>query len=204
LSPEPDFRGLIGDELAPEEEARLRRTHDLLVAAGPPAELTPELEHAPVPGREPAPRVEGLPARRRGRVLALALGFAAAMLVVGYLFGARSEGFDTDYSVEMNATPAAPAADAVIDVGTEDETGNKPLQLKVRGLPRQPSGGYYELYLTRPGRTRATCGTFGVREGTTTVRLNAPYDFDTPHGWIVIAHRPSGEQSGPLLRVQFT
>ena len=57
----------------------------------PPPELTPELEHAPVPGRDAPTKVAGLPGRRRGRVLALALGFAAAMLVVGYIFGARNE-----------------------------------------------------------------------------------------------------------------
>src|SRR5262249_40404017 len=35
---EPDFRELVGDEGAGDE--RLRRVHDLLVAAGPPAEMS--------------------------------------------------------------------------------------------------------------------------------------------------------------------
>ena len=34
MSRTPDFRDLIGDEGSPEELARLRRVHDLLLAAG--------------------------------------------------------------------------------------------------------------------------------------------------------------------------
>src|SRR5262249_36852154 len=44
---EPDFRELVGDEGTPEELAKLRRAHDLLVAAGPPPELSPRLAEAP-------------------------------------------------------------------------------------------------------------------------------------------------------------
>lgn len=201
MTSEPDLRVLVGDDLPPGDEARIRRAHELLIAAGPPPELPPDLEHAPVPGLPPAPRVEGLPARHRGRVLTLALGFAAAMLVVGYLFGARSGGFDTDFAVQMNATPAAPGASAIIDVAAEDEVGNWPLKLEVSGLPVQARGSYYELYLTRPGQPRTTCGTFRVHEGTTTVKLNAPYSFTRPYGWVVVEQRPGREPSKALLRV---
>ena len=43
----PDFFDLVGDEGTPEELERLRRAHDLLVAAGPPPELSPRLAEAP-------------------------------------------------------------------------------------------------------------------------------------------------------------
>ena len=155
-----------------------------------------------MPGRDGPAKVEGLPARRRGRVLALALGFAAAMLVVGYLFGARSEEFNTDFTVRMNATAAAPGASAVIDVGEIDDSGNWPLRMKVRGLPEQPDRGYYELYLTRDGKPAASCGTFRVHEGTTEVRLNAPYRFDRYDGWIVNGQGPGTAETGPLLTVK--
>ena len=50
-----DFRDIVGTEgLDPDEEARLRRVHDLLVQAGPPPDLPPALERtpeAPIPGR---------------------------------------------------------------------------------------------------------------------------------------------------------
>ena len=202
MSPEPDLVKLVGDDVPPEDFERMRRAHELLVTAGPPPELTPELEHAPMPGREGPAKVEGLPARRRGRVLALALGFAAVMLVVGYLFGARSEEFNTDFTVQMNATAAAPSASAVIDVGELDDSGNWPLRMKVRGLPEQPDRGFYELYLTKDGKAAASCGTFRVHEGTTEVRLNAPYRFSRYDGWIVTGHAPDGAQTGPLLTVK--
>ena len=43
----PDFDTLIGQEVAADERERLRRVHELLVTAGPPAELSPELEAGP-------------------------------------------------------------------------------------------------------------------------------------------------------------
>ena len=43
-----DFKDLIdADGLDPEEEARLRHVHELLVQAGPPPDLPPALEQAP-------------------------------------------------------------------------------------------------------------------------------------------------------------
>jgi hypothetical protein len=201
MSREPDLVKLVGDDVSAEEFERLRRAHELLVAAGPPPELTPELERAPVPGREAPSNVEGLPSRHRGRVLALALGFAAVTLVVGYLFGARNDNFNTDFTVRMEATAAAPAASAIIDVGEIDDSGNWPLRMKVRGLPEQPERAYYELFLTRKGKPAASCGTFRVHEGTTEVRLNAPYRFSRYDGWIVRADGPAGARTGALLRV---
>ena len=44
MSDRPTFDELAGgDDLSPEEAARLERVHDLLVAAGPPPELPPHL-----------------------------------------------------------------------------------------------------------------------------------------------------------------
>jgi hypothetical protein len=43
VTPTPDFEELVGADLSPEEQARLRRAHDLLIAAGPPPELPPAL-----------------------------------------------------------------------------------------------------------------------------------------------------------------
>src|ERR1700693_192369 len=84
-----DFHDIVGTEgLEPEEEARLRRVHDLLVQAGPPPDLPPGLERPP-----PTP-VEGelvqFPMLRRRRWTLAAV--AAATLVVlafggGYLVG---------------------------------------------------------------------------------------------------------------------
>src|SRR5260370_23090515 len=43
----PDFDELVGTELDREERERLEHVHNLLVIAGPPAELAPELEGGP-------------------------------------------------------------------------------------------------------------------------------------------------------------
>ena len=41
MSREPDFDALVGADVPGEERDRLRRAHELLVAAGPPPELAP-------------------------------------------------------------------------------------------------------------------------------------------------------------------
>src|SRR5207245_1293825 len=61
----PEFDELIGADAPAEERERLRRVHELLVAAGPPAELPPSLETVP----EPEPQVTLLPQRRRLTVI---------------------------------------------------------------------------------------------------------------------------------------
>ena len=46
MSRDPDFDELVPDAEEGERE-RLRRVHDMLVAAGPPPELTPQMEAGP-------------------------------------------------------------------------------------------------------------------------------------------------------------
>jgi hypothetical protein len=206
VSREPDLRELVGDDLEPEEEARLRRVHDLLLFVGPPPELPPSAAAAPGTVEEEEHehvrlRELGLPPRGRGRVLALAGALVAAALIAGFLVGRGEGGFETDYSVPMQATAQAGGASAVIDVGERDDGGNWPLRLKVSGLPELPEGSWYELYLTRGGNLAASCGTFRTLPGETEVRLNAPYSFEGPHGWVIVERRPGREPSRPLLRV---
>jgi hypothetical protein len=203
---EPEFEELVGDDLPADEAARLRRVHDLLVAAGPPPELPPSLAAAPGTYEEAEHERErlrelGLPPRGRGRVLALAGALVAAALIAGFLVGNTRGGFETSYTVAMQATAQARGASAIIDVGNRDDAGNFPLRVKVSGLPRLPPGAWYELYLTRGGKRVASCGTFNTRPGTTEVRLNAPYSFERPHGWVIVEQRPGRNPSRPLLRV---
>ena len=51
----PDFDDVVGEDLSPGEQERLRGVHDLLVAAGPPPEVSPELETVPWPEEALAP-----------------------------------------------------------------------------------------------------------------------------------------------------
>ena len=63
MSDTPDFRELVGEDLPRDEEERLRRVHELLVAAGPPPELPPHLQE-PVEPEQERDNVSYLPRRR--------------------------------------------------------------------------------------------------------------------------------------------
>jgi hypothetical protein len=195
----PDFDELLGEDLPAEERARLRGVHDLLVAAGPPAELSPALEQAPSVVRT----VHFLPRRRRGAALLLAAALAATVFGGGFLTGSvthRSSSKSVTV-IPMHGTPGAPNALASISLQDMDKAGNWPMRFTVQGLPKLSRGGYYELYLTRHGRIAAGCGTFNVHGGQTTVTLNAPYELRGFDGWVVTRHvmgHPE-EATQPLL-----
>ena len=103
------FDDLIGTEgLSRDEEATLRRVHELLVAAGPPPDLSPDLTLPPVPTEEAdPPEVAFLLRRRRGRALVLALAATLAAFVGGYAFGhskGKPAAFTSVRTVAMHGT----------------------------------------------------------------------------------------------------
>jgi hypothetical protein len=173
----PDFDELIGDDVDELERARLRRVHDLLVAAGPPAEVPATLASPPVVGFR----------RRRVALALLAAALVVAAFAGGWLArGADGDSFDVRREVPMHGTDAAPVASGSLRLGYPDDHGNWPMLVVVRGLTPLPSNGYYELLLTKEGKPVVTCGSFKVGpSGEATVRLGASYrlrDFD---GWVV-------------------
>jgi hypothetical protein len=184
---EPDFRDLVGDDLSPEERARLERVHDLLIQAGPPPELTPAL--ADPDTAEPEMPIQ-LPRRRAGALLALAATIALLAFLGGFLAGQRGPRFSVERSLPMHGTGLAQNASATLDLGKLDQSGNWPLRVVVRGLKPLPKHGYYEMWLTKHGKPVATCGTFDVGPGESTVRLNAPYDLRRYDGWVVTREVP--------------
>src|ERR671932_585382 len=99
MTPTPDFDELVGVDVPPEERARLYRAHALLVHAGPPPELSPELEAVPWPEDALAP-ISGRRRReaktRRPLLLAAALATAAA---VGVLLGQATTSSSTSIGV---------------------------------------------------------------------------------------------------------
>jgi hypothetical protein len=191
---EPDLRELLGEDVPDDELARLQRVHDLLLAAGPAPELPESLAEPPTPESAPA-RVLTFPRRRVRAALLLAAAVAVAAFGFGYLAGALGggSGFDARFAVPMHGTAAAPAALAALKVGEKDKDGNWPLMLNVRGLRPLGSDGYYELLLTKHGQVVASCGTFRVHSGTTSVRLNAPYRLKNFDGWVIMARRLGAE-----------
>jgi hypothetical protein len=198
MSGGPEFRELVGDELAPEERARLERVHELLVAAGPPPELPPAL--AEPPGESPGATVIGLPRRRAGAMLALAAAIALVAFLGGYVAGknGQGEGFTTLKALQMHGTSNASAASATIKVGAPDESGNLPLKVVVRGLRPLPAGSYYEMFLTRHGKPIAACGIFTVGTKTATVPMTLPGTARRYDGWIVTREVP-GNNGHPVV-----
>ena len=196
----PDFRQLIGDDVPAEERARLERVHDLLVAAGPPPELTPALEAPPAPGEN----VAWFPRRRLGASLVLAAALVLSAFAAGFLIGDRSEdstgvaAFEAERTVLLGESGSTVA---VVRLGKADRNGNHPMLVTVEGLQRQPEGGYYSLFMLKKGKPVALCGTFNVAgEEATTVRLTTGYGFDEYDGLMLARYRASDHEDIPLLR----
>jgi hypothetical protein len=208
LSRPPDFDELVGGEVTGDERERLRRTHQLLVQAGPPPELSPELEQVPWP--EEALQPLGLfrtPRKRSGPSWVQVALAAAAVLVVGFFIGqafnSRSNEFATARVIKMHGTKQAPNAFAAVALGRENNDGNWPMLVTVTDLKPAQNGSYYDLWLSLHGKPVALCGTFNTHfTGDTSVRMSAAYDltqmkFD---GWIVTRHVPGvPERQSPTV-----
>lgn len=174
----PDFDELVGSEVDVSERDRLRRVHDLLVAAGPP----PDLSTAYAPATETAPAPPRRGRRRRGALVALAatLGVVAAF-TIGLAVAAGDETSPTE-TIVMSGPGGATAALEVYDL---DEAGNWPMLFEVDNLP--PSDKLFELWLTKDGEPAALCGSFKTDEsGRAVVPMNAPWRFDDFDGWVVV------------------
>jgi hypothetical protein len=186
VSRDPNFDELVGgDDLSTAESERLRRVHDLLVAAGPPPDFEPA--EAPAPPAATVTRLvpRGTPARRLALV-AIAAAFLVAAFGVGFLAGNRSPGAES--VVAMVGTPQAAAASASLHIFDVDSAGNWPMRLDVTGLVSSRTERPYELWLTKHGRLAALCGSFLARpDGTADVRMNAPYRLNEYDSWVVVA-----------------
>jgi hypothetical protein len=197
-----DFRDIVGSEgLDPDEEARLRRVHDLLVQAGPPPDLPPALERTPEAAEAEIVQFPLLP-RRRWVVGALVAATVALLAFGGgYLFGHSKGGpssFAIKHVIPMRGTVGQ--AQAVISVSSRDKVGNWPMELQVTGLPKQPQrAAYYELWLTKDDKPVELCGAFRVNGDTTTVRFTVPYDATSVDGWVVTAQPDGTRNPGPVV-----
>jgi hypothetical protein len=200
----PDFDDIVGDDLDHEERNRLERVHDLLVIAGPPPELTPEMERGPT-----LAMTLGGPSRRHIERRVALLAAAVLVLVVaflgGYLAGHGNVGsLSGGHTLNLVGTAQAPGALAALHVQDADAAGNSPMTLSVTGLPKLPPHGYYAVFLTRNGRIFAPCGVFLVKSttGAVSVQLNAPYDLHRGDGWVVTKQLPGRREAGPIVLKQ--
>jgi hypothetical protein len=206
----PDFDDLVGPDVPGEERARLQRTHDLLIEAGPPPELSPDLDAVPWPEEALAPVFGKRKRPRPRRVLLLAAALATAV-VGGYFLGhttsSSSTSINTNRTVELQGTKLARGAFASLELGKAQASGNWPMVLHVRGLPKLSRGGYYDLYLTKDGVPLVSCGTFNAR-GKTDVRLTAAYNLENfdRNGWVIVRKTPANnfDASQIVLKVART
>jgi hypothetical protein len=190
----PDFDDVVGQDLPADERERLRRAHDLLIEAGPPPELSPELEQVPWPDDALAP-TWGRSRQRSRRPLLLAAALATAA-VVGFVLGqattSSSTSIDARETVQLHGTALARGAFASLKLGRPDTAGNWPMVLRVEGLPKLGNGGYYDLYLTKGGVPLVSCGTINAK-GDTVVRLTAAYNLENfdHDGWVIVRKTPA-------------
>jgi hypothetical protein len=198
----PNFDELVGRDLPPEERERLLHVHELLLQAGPPAELSPETESGPTLAMTLARRKREQ--HIRGRV-SLLLAAAISIVVVflgGYVTGnSRVGGEAPAKTMELTGTAAAPGALASLKIDHPDAAGNWPMSLSVTGLPKLADHAYYVVYLVRGGKPWAPCGTFVVAGSVhgTSVRLNAPYELEKGDTWWVMKQLPGETEPGPAV-----
>lgn len=195
----PRFEDIVDEDLSPGERERLERVHDLLVAAGPPAELPPHLERGPTLGMTLARRRRS--GQRRVALLAAAIAVLAVVFVAGFAVGNSGNGLVGTHTLKLVGTKQASGALASLVISNVDEAGNWPMKLSVTGLPKLPPHGYYEVYLTRNGKPLAPCGVFIVagKAGAVSVHLNAPYNLRRNDSWVVTKQLPGNEGVGPVV-----
>ncbi|MDX6466693.1 MAG: hypothetical protein QOI27_1733 [Gaiellaceae bacterium] len=194
----PDFDELVGPEVERDERERLLRVHELLLQAGPPPELSPDIERPTLAlTLQRRPR----PARRRMTLLAAAIAVVAAVFLAGYATGNHHGNGPAGHTLSLVGTKAAPGALASLQVEPADAAGNWPMKLAVTGLPKLPPQGYYTVYLVRNGKAFAPCGTFVVagKAHGTLVWLNAPYRLEAGDTWVVTKQLPGHHEAGTVV-----
>jgi hypothetical protein len=199
----PTLDELIGADTGA-ERLRLQHVHEMLLEAGPPPELSPELEQGPNLSTTMGQK------KRRGVVKQRAMVLLAAAIVVfmifigGYL--AHNPGgkgaTPAAFKLALHGTKLAPNAEATLEVWNSSN-GNWPMTLTAANLPKLPPHTYYEVYLVRHGKPWGSCGMFRVTssnsQGVVQVPLTAPYSLKKGDSWVVTRPGHSGAEPGPTV-----
>jgi hypothetical protein len=175
-----EFPDLVGDDLLPEERAKLERVDRLLRSVpAPPSEVPGSLDRA----------VDRIGLERRDwapRRLAAAVALAVSLAALFFGVGRWTTGGEPHYRASVQMKPAAsnPQASALIKLGDREANGNWKLKLQVDGLPELGGDGYYVLWLAKDGEYAATCGSFKVR-GDTTIDMTVGYRLSEYDAWVI-------------------
>ncbi len=206
MSREPTLNDLIGDEATGAERQRLQHVHEQLLQAGPPPEISADLEAGPTLGMTLGHR------RRKTKQRGMLLLAAAIVLVLVFIGGYASGGNGSKgrqqavISQELKGTSLVPQAQGTLQVWNTKDGHNWPMTLTVVGLPQLPGHSAYEVYLVRNGKPWGSCGTFRASnspEQPVTVTLTAPYSLEKGDTWVVTrpgqgATEPGQTVLGPI------
>jgi hypothetical protein len=206
----PRFDELVDDDLPAEERERLRRAHDALIAAGAPAELSSALRHPPgTPAYQDEVRVlpRYYPPKWAAAAALMAAAAAAVSFGIGYLVGKPESDrvVAPQQRIERVVTlrgAEKPGAVAVVEIGREDDDGNRPMRVIVEGLPQLGGGDYYTLFMTKKGKPVVPCGTLNVQgDGKrTAVRLNSAYELEGFDGLALAEYNAEDHSDRVLMR----
>jgi hypothetical protein len=194
----PEFDELIGNDVSGAERERLRRAHELLLIAGQPPELAPDLERGPTLAMTMTRPKRQI--RHRATVLLAAAVAIASIFLAGY--ATANHGGGTSISavrtLKLHGDVLAPNATALLAVQAQDEAGNSPMTLVANGLPQPPQHGYYSVWLFRNGKPWGPCGEFTASGAgrTITVSLTAPYELEKGDTWVVKLWTPGTQGLG--------
>jgi len=201
---EPSLNELIGTEVTGAERQQLQQVHEMLLEAGPPPEISAELERGPTLAMTLSGKQQRQRQRRRPRAMIL----LAAALLIGLVFFAgysvRSTGnrgsAGLAESVQLTGTRLAPRGQGVLQVWTSSDNSNWPMTLTVAGLPQN---NRYEVYLVRGGKIRGSCGMFRVGDsrssGNVTVSLTSPWQLKQGDSWVVTRPVAGAAEPGPTV-----
>lgn len=189
-----NFDELIGAEPAGAERERLRSVHDLLLAAGPPPEISPELAAGPTLAMTLG-RVRRM-SHGRGRRYFLVAAAALVALVIG--IGVGIPGHGDQYAQALRGTSFAPGATGSVEILSAKGAAKPQLKLDVAGLPATNTA--YVVYLVRNGHPLAQCGSFTVSNGERelTKDLVSPVPLERSDTWIVTVPR-HGDSPGTTV-----
>jgi hypothetical protein len=187
--------------LGPEDQARLLRVHEMLVAAGPPTELPSALSLPPagITAATEATVIPFPPRRRAGAAILIAATVAAACFGGGYVLANQAHSNATRV-FRVVQLAGQENSEAALRVGSADGNGNWPVQLTVNGLKPLTSTERYYLMVWQGGRPVALCGGFEVGgNGPTTVSFNVAYKITKSTRWVVTEMAPGFKYPGHVV-----
>ncbi len=190
------FDELVGAEPTGAERERLRDVHNLLLQAGPPPELSPELASGPTLAMTLG-RI-GRIKHRRPRYVLIATAAAFVVLLAGIVTGLHGHGSRYP-TITMHGTSFAVGATGSLEL-LPSTGARQRMQLDVKGLPALGKQRYV-VYLVRNGRLIAPCGSFSVPSTNRSlkVELLSPYRVESSDTWVVTA--PKRGSTGPGVTV---